>query len=99
MYEYPLWLLVFVIVPLIFLFVRFKELKRYKLTFLFAVIGSTIFSLPWDYIAINEKIWYFTEPHIFGFWLLGLPIEEWIFIVFVTLLFSAITIIIYKKYG
>jgi lycopene cyclase domain-containing protein len=100
MYKYPLWLLIFVILPLSILWViKFKDLKQYRIVFFLAPIGSIIFSLPWDYIAIKEKIWYFTKPHIFGIWLLGLPIEEWFFIIFVTLLFTSITVLLWKKYG
>lgn len=100
MYEYLLWLLIFVILPLTILWiVKFGELKKYKIVFMLAPIGSAIFSIPWDYIAIKEKIWYFKEPHILGIWLLGLPIEEWFFIIFVTLLFSTITVLLWNRYG
>jgi lycopene cyclase domain-containing protein len=100
MYEYLLWLLIFVFSPLVILWIiRFKDLRQYKIIFFLAPIGSIIFSFPWDYVAIKERIWYFTEPHIVGIWLLGLPIEEWLFIIFVTLLFSTATILLYKKYG
>ena len=67
--------------------------------FLLVVIGSIIFSVPWDYIAIRERIWYFTEQHIFGILLFGLPIEEWVFIIFMALLFSTITALLMEKYG
>lgn len=100
MWEYAIWLLIFVILPLVILWIiRFKDLKKYKIVFFLAPIGSIIFSLPWDYIAIKEKIWLFTEPHIFGIWLLGLPIEEWLFIIFVTLLFSTVTTLLWEKFG
>ncbi len=100
MYEYPLWLLISVISPLVLLWIfRFNLLIKYKEALILAPIGSLIFSVLWDYIAIKEKIWYFTESHIFGIWFLGLPVEEWIFIIFVTLLFSSITVLLWEKYG
>lgn len=100
MYEYPLWILLFAVLPVVALFIiKFKVLKKYKLIFLFTIIGSFIFSIPWDYIAIKEKIWYFAEPHIFGLWILGLPIEEYLFIIFETMLFTIITILLWKKFG
>lgn len=100
MYEYPLWLLIFVVLPLAVLWIiKYRCLKEYKIVFFLAPIGSIIFSFPWDLIAINEKIWYFEEPHIFGINLLGLPIEEWFFIVFITLLFASITVLLWEKCG
>jgi lycopene cyclase domain-containing protein len=100
MYEYPFWLLIFVILPLAILWIfKHKNLMRYKLSLISCIIGSIIFSFPWDYIVIKKKIWYFTDPHIFGTWFLSLPVEEWIFIIFITLLFSSITILLWEKYG
>lgn len=99
-YSYLVWLLIFAILPLILLWaVKFNTLKRYKIPILLAPLGAIIFSFPWDYIAIKEGIWYFSEPYIMGIWLLGLPIEEWLFIVFETLLFASITALLWNRYG
>ncbi len=64
-----------------------------------AIIGGIIFGLPWDYLSIKEGIWNFSNERIVGVWLLGLPIEEWLFFIFVTLLFSTITLVLWSKYG
>lgn len=99
-YAYPVWLVIFVIIPILLLWIwKFAFLRKYKLVFLLAIIGSIIFSLPWDYIAITERIWYFEKPYILGIWFLGLPIEEWLFIIFVTQLFSTITVLLWKNFG
>src|SRR3989344_6039727 len=83
MYEYLFWLLIFVILPLIILYLlNFNYLKKYNFVFLLAITCSLIFAFPWDLIAIYENIWYFTEPQILGTWFLGLPIEEYLFIIF-----------------
>lgn len=100
MYSYPLWLLVFVVLPIIIIWVfKHKLLINYYKVIILAIIGSAIFSLSWDYIAIQERIWFFEKPYIFGVWFLGLPIEEWAFIILVTLLFGSITIVVWDKYG
>lgn len=100
MYSYPLWLLIFVIFPIIFIwFFKHKLLIKYFKAIGFAIIGAIIFSLPWDFIAIQERIWFYEKPYIFGVWFLGLPIEEYAFISLVTVLFSSITIVVWDKYG
>src|SRR5438309_10848347 len=99
MLSYPLWLLLFTIVPISILWIiKFNTLKKYYKVIAFAVVGSIVFSLPWDIIAIHERIWYFTQPHIFGIYIVGLPIEEWLFMTFVTILFTIITLILWEKY-
>lgn len=99
-YSYPLWLLIFAILPSVILWIfRFNQLKRYAKVLIGTLIFSLIFSLAWDYLAINDRVWYFEKPHISSIYLLALPIEEWIFIIAETLLFSTITIILWEKYG
>ncbi len=98
-YSYLIWLLLFVVLPLVVLWIlHFKTLKKYSKVLFYAVIGALIFSYPWDYTAIKENIWYFTKPQIVGVLLLGIPVEEWFFIIFVTLLFSTTTILLWKKF-
>lgn len=100
MYEYLLWLFFFVLLPLSALWLwKWYALKSYAFLLPLTAAGSILFSFPWDYIAIRERIWYFTEPQIIGIWLFGLPIEEWLFIVLVTWLFSSITVLLWERYG
>jgi len=63
------------------------------------IIGGIIFGAPWDYIATKNKIWIFSADKIVGIWVLGLPIEEWLFFIFVTLLFTIITLVLWNRYG
>jgi len=100
MYEYLILMLVFVILPLAILWIiKWKTIKKYKLTFILASIGAIIFGFPWDYVSIKSGIWQFTNSKILNIWFLGLPIEEWFFFIFVTLLFATITALLWEKYG
>ena len=100
MYEYLLWLLIFIIFPLVVLCIlRFKVLKKYKSAHVFVVVGSILCSAPWDYVSIKMGIWHFTEPQIIGVWLLGLPLEEWFFIIFVSLFYCTGTVLFINRYG
>ncbi len=97
---YPLWLCIFVFLPLILIWLfEFKKLRKYGRVILLAEVASFIFATPWDMIAVKDKIWYFTEPHILGIWLFGLPIEEYLFIIFVALLFVSIVLLLWERWG
>lgn len=99
-YSYLLWLLFFGVVPLAVLwFLHAGELKRHIRIIFLAPIGSLIFSFPWDYISIHERIWYFQTPYIAGLWIFGLPIEEYLFIVLITLLFASISVVVWNRVG
>src|SRR3989344_9626467 len=98
MYEYLLWLIIFVVIPLILLWsLNFSYLIKYRVVFLLAIIGSLLFAIPWDIIAVNENIWYFTEPEIIGIWIFNLPIEEYLFIFLLTFFVSTIALLLCKK--
>ena len=95
MYEYLKWLFLFLAIPLAIIWIYyFKILKKYKKTFIAVIIGSLIFGIPWDYMAIKEKLWYFAEQKILGIWIAGLPLEEHLFILLFGLLVSSTTLIL-----
>ncbi len=100
MYSYPLWLASFVLAPIVGLWLaNFGWLRRWLKPIGLAVVGAALFAAPWDYIAIRRRIWYFQKPHIVGLMLIGLPIEEWLFIALVTTLFATITLLVWRKFG
>ncbi len=100
MYTYLLVLLIFCALPIVILFfIKGKTLYKYKSVLFLAIIGGIIFGAPWDYISTKNEIWTFSTERIIGIWILGLPLEEWLFFVLVTLLFSSITLVLWDKYG
>lgn len=99
-YSYLIWLLLFVALPLVCLWGIYRDvLVRYWRIVFLAPIGSLIFSFPWDYISIQEHIWYFEKPYVVGIWIFGLPLEEYLFIVLVTLLFASISAVVWNRIG
>lgn len=60
---------------------------------------ALVFSIPWDMLAIQNKIWYFPKEGNIGFSLGGIPFEEYLFMATVTLLAGSIMILIkYHKH-
>lgn len=97
--TYIKWLIIFLSSPLLLLWIiNFKLLWRYKRTIAFCICWALIFSIPWDYWAIQTKIWLFPQDTNIGLLLGGIPLEEFIFYVLATVFVSSITILV-KQYG
>ena len=97
--SYLLWLAIFFGIPLIVvLIINNKLLFIYKKIFIKTVIGSLIFSIPWDIISVKTNIWYF-PGNTLGWKIFDLPVEEFIFIPMAAIVVTYITLILGKKYG
>ncbi len=95
--AYIYWLSIFVWLPLLILWaINWKYLARYKKTFLYCIGWALLFSIPWDIWAVQKQIWIFPHNTNIGVWIGGLPMEEYLFIIFVTMLIST-TVLLLKK--
>lgn len=85
-------------VPTSILFsLNYKLFLHYKKTLTYSIIGALIFAIPWDIYAVKTGIWYFPEGGNVGLWMLGLPLEEYLFITTSTFMFACITIFLKYK--
>ena len=97
---YIYWLTIFVWLPLIILWaLNWKYLSQYKKTFLYCVIWALIFSIPWDIWAIRTDIWRFPADTNIGVLIGGLPLEEYFFMIFVTMLVSTVVLLLRKFFA
>lgn len=99
MFIYLKWLLIFVWLPTLFLWLKnFDLLRRYTSTLSLCIIFALIFSVPWDLWAIKTKIWVFPQDTNLGIWFGGLPLEEYLFIIFVTLEIGSLTLVLKHRF-
>jgi lycopene cyclase domain-containing protein len=93
-WTYIIWLALFMGLPLLYL-MRWRSLyvPRQRAIAL-AVLGSLAGGWAWDALSVRLGIWYYTRENILGLWIAGLPIEEWLWIVGITLMFGLLTIVI-----
>lgn len=89
--EYLLSLLI-VTVPVII-----YGLSRKKYRKILAIVG--LLGIPigfiWDYISVNVlSLWSFYPNKITGIWILGLPLEEWLFFVLTSMMIATSTLLI-----
>ena len=64
-----------------------------------ATLGSLVGGWAWDALAVQVGLWHYDPARIVGSWFIGLPLEEWLWIVGVTLLFGSTTIILAEHIG
>lgn len=98
MFEYLIWLFVFVVVPILVLYFSFRQnLKPYKKIFIYVAILSVIFATFWDIIAVWLKVWYFPPEKNLGVIVLNIPLEEFLFMMFVSIWISMLTAAIWCR--
>ncbi len=72
-------------------------LSRRKYRKILATVG--LLGIPigfiWDYVSVNVlSLWSFNPNRITGIWILGLPLEEWLFFVLTSMMIATSTLLI-----
>ncbi len=85
--------------PFLLIFLLDQEiLFKYKKIFWKTTIGSLIFACPLIALSIRFDIWYYPRP-LTGLSLLGIPLEEYLFIIFTSILLTYNTLFFIKRYA
>lgn len=93
-YAYPIWLVLCVGLPLAWLWLRYGAiLRQHTWALSWTTLGALVLGWLWNAQAVRANIWYYTQPQTLGVWFLGLPLEEWLWMSGVSLLFACVTII------
>jgi len=97
-YPYLRWHIIFVIVPSLIIWLwQGHYLKRYKRTFLIICLASLVWGFIFDLVASSVlKLWFFNDN--FNVYLFGLPLEEYMFLLFVPQLMASIFLLIKKHF-
>ena len=92
--TYLIWLTLFIALPLALLWLLWPLLfwgQRRALAW--TPLGSLFGGWAWDGVAIQARVWYYDAANIAGVWFLGMPLEEWLWITGVTLMFGSLTVV------
>jgi hypothetical protein len=94
--PYLSWLTTFVFIPSAIVWLIFwKYLIKFKKTFIFVTAFSLLWGLLFDIVGSSHwHIWYYT--HNLNIYLLGLPLEEYLILLFLPQQITAIFLLIRK---
>jgi lycopene cyclase domain-containing protein len=98
-YTYLIWLALFIGIPLLLLLIQHRALWQRRVALAWVVVGSLVGGWAWDALAVQLGLWYYDPNNLFGWWWFGLPLEEWLWIVGTTLMFSGLTVILADRWG
>lgn len=97
--TYLLWLALCIGVPLLVLWGwAGHRVVRHWSALAWTLLGALLFGWWWDGLAIQVGIWFYHDAHISGVWLGGMPIEEWLWIAGVVLLFGSLTVLLQERF-
>ncbi len=100
MYEYLVLMIFGCALPVsIFWVLFFKSLMKYKKTIAIVWIVTSFMWYICDYLAFDWGVWYLGPDRHIGMWILGLPIEEWLYVILVPLSFITYTLVAKEKIG
>src|SRR3712207_1144842 len=93
--TYLIWLALFIGLPLLALAALApRPLWRRRRALGWTLAGALVGGWAWDALAVRLGAWYYDSRNILNVWIGGLPLEEWLWIVGVSLLFGCVTIVI-----
>jgi len=96
--TYLIWLLLFLGLPIAILFAIKRNViwqQRRALTLI--TLGALVGGWVWDALSVQWEVWRYDQNNITRVWFLGLPVEEWLWIVGVTLLFGSLTVVLAER--
>ncbi|GEM_PF-470831 len=93
--TYLIWIGLFLGLPILVLAVIGGKIWwRERRALAWTLLGSACGGWAWDFSAIQLGFWSFNGIHQTGIVFLGLPLEEWLWILGVTFLFAGLTLIL-----
>ena len=96
--TYLIWLALFIALPIGFRGLRWpREVWGKRRALGWTLVGGMVGGWLWDGISIQASVWYYDPANIAGIWFGGMPLEEWLWIVGVTLMFGSLTIILMER--
>lgn len=96
-HAYLQWVLWSLWLPTIIVWLFFHDhLRKYPKTLIKVTIGSLIFGVAWDYVAVWTNIWSYPPGCCVDRTVARLPVEEFIWIASAAVLISSLTIVFFR---
>jgi lycopene cyclase domain-containing protein len=96
--TYIIWLILFVGLPLLGLLIAARRaLWQRRAALAWTLAGALVGGWAWDALIVRLGAWYYDPNNILNVWLAGLPLEEWLWILGVTLMLGTLTIVLAER--
>ncbi len=97
--TYLLFLCLFIGLPILGLMVvGWRKLWKARRALGWVVAGALVGGWAWDALSVQWRVWYYDPNNITGLWFLGLPLEEWLWILGIALMFGSLTVILAERH-
>lgn len=97
-WTYLVWLGLFIGLPLAVLWARWRQaLWRQRRALGWTLLGALVGGWLWDGVAIQARVWRYNPAYIAGVWWLGMPLEEWLWVAGVALMFGSLTVVLMAR--
>jgi lycopene cyclase domain-containing protein len=96
--TYMIWLALFIGLPLLALAIIARRAQwRRRRALGWTLAGALVGGWAWDALIVRIGGWYYDPNNIVNIWLAGLPLEEWLWIAGVTLMFGGLTVLLEER--
>ncbi len=97
-WTYLFWLALFLGLPLLGLCLWGRSaLWQHRRALALIGLGALAGGWAWDASSVRLGVWYYAPANGLNFWIVGLPVEEWLWILGVTSMFGMLTVILMEK--
>jgi lycopene cyclase domain-containing protein len=98
--SYPLFLLLYLVVPILILgvWLRREWLQTWWLrAAAFTIVIALVYTTPWDNFLVATQVWYYDPARVWNIILGWVPLEEYLFFVLQTILTGLIVAGLLKR--
>ena len=96
--TYLVWLLLFIGLPVLWMAWRSRAaLRPQRRALALLGLGALAGGWAWDALSVRLGVWYYAPANIANIWLAGLPLEEWLWIAGVSLMFGMLTVVLIQR--
>lgn len=98
--TYPIFLLIFLLVPIVLLSVWWRNDVRqawWLRAVIATIVAALIYTTPWDNYLVATRVWYYDTARVWNIVLGYVPLEEYLFFVLQVILTSLLTLRLMRR--
>lgn len=98
--TYPLFLLIFLVIPIVVLAWLLREKLRARwwwAAVAFTIAAALIYTTPWDNYLVASGVWYYDPARVWNILIGYVPLEEYLFFILQPVLGALVTLALLKK--